>query len=126
MYVRYKPETPLSYFKEQLMNSETNQVKSVQFYTITGAIIPLCETVADLNDYPILCQINDKRVYAINFSHEQKFENNSTKVFDEENFFNYAAGIGLKGYSRYFYSNFSFKIMNALPKQKTLSNSDLS
>jgi len=53
--IRFKPETNLHYFKDQILKSEGNDIKSVDFYTITGSIIPLCETVSDLNDFPILC-----------------------------------------------------------------------
>jgi hypothetical protein len=68
--VRFKPTTTLSYLKEQLLKSEDNNVESVEFYTISGSKIPLCETVKDLKNYPIQCQINKNRIFAINFSYE--------------------------------------------------------
>jgi hypothetical protein len=37
------------------MHAEDGYVKEVDFYTITGLKIPLCESVSDLNDFPVLC-----------------------------------------------------------------------
>ena len=61
--------------------------------------MPLCEKVADLNDYPIITQINKNRVFALNFSNEFEIERTcSTNFTREEFFYDYAVGIGMKGY----------------------------
>lgn len=64
----------MDYIREQLIKSDDGYVNSVDFYTVTGSKIPLCETVSDLNDFPILCQVNEKRIFAFNFSHETTIE----------------------------------------------------
>jgi hypothetical protein len=49
--LKFNKDTPLTYFKETLVASGASQV---QFFTINGAQIPLCERVKDLSSYPIL------------------------------------------------------------------------
>jgi len=68
---------------DSMITSVCGSVDKVDFYTITGAMIPLCETVADVNDYPILCQINGSHIYALNFSYETKIEEADTNINDE-------------------------------------------
>lgn len=126
MPVRFKPETPLSYFKETLLNSADNAIHTVDFYTITGASIPLCETVADVNDYPILCQINSTRTFALNFSLETQIEQVDSHYLDEEQFFEFASGVGLKGYQRFLYGNFAHKMMNTLPRSEQINKQQIS
>lgn len=117
--VQFTPETDLTHFSEQLKASEGNDVRQVEFYTITGARVPLCEKVQDLNDYPILLQINKKRIFALNFSEEFEVERKSSKdVTSEEYYYDFASGIGLKGYQRYFLPNFAARLMNSLPESK--------
>ena len=123
--IRFKQDTTLDYFKEQLLKSEDGYVQSVDFYTITGAQIPLCETVSDLNDYPILCQVNEKRIFALNFSQETSIEQIDNKYYDEQKYHSFASGVGLKGYQRFFYGNFSHRLMNALPQKTHLSKTDV-
>ena len=45
--------------------------------------------------------------------------------FDEEKFFNFAAGVGLKGYQRFLYGNFSHRLMNSLPRRERLTKDDV-
>jgi hypothetical protein len=107
------------------VNQADSGAKTVDFFTITGYKIPLCEKVSDLNDFPILCQINQSRIFAINFSHETSIEHVDNKPNDEERFFRFASGIGLKGYQRFLYGNFAHGIMNALPGNKLLTKADI-
>ena len=117
--IRFKTDTPLSYFKDQLMNSTGNKVTDVEFFTIAGAKIPLCEQVVDLNDFPVLLQVNKTRIFAMNFSQEFEVERTSSKdITSEEYYFDFASGIGLKGYQKYFLPSFAFKLMQMLPKNK--------
>ena len=66
--IDFNKDTKLSLFKDQLMQSEGNSVKNVQFYTVTGSRLPLSEQVNDLKEYPILLQINNDKTFALNFS----------------------------------------------------------
>ena len=52
--IRFKKDTKLQYFHEQLTSSENNKVQDAEFYTVTGSRIPLSETISDLQEYPIL------------------------------------------------------------------------
>jgi hypothetical protein len=45
----------MEHIKQELLSCPDGTIKDVNFYTVTGAIIPLCETVTDLNDFPVLC-----------------------------------------------------------------------
>ena len=56
--IRFTPQTTLDYFKSKIMSSEGNEIDKVDFFTITGARLPLTEKVEDLNDFPIICQVN--------------------------------------------------------------------
>jgi len=97
--IRFNSETNLDYFREQLLAAKENKIETVEFFTITGSRIPLSEKVQDLNDYPVILQINKNRVFALNFSHEfeidRKISHDCTK---EEYFYDFAQGIGMKGY----------------------------
>jgi len=66
---------------------------------------------------PIFCQVDDNRVFALNFSREFDIRRiyQSSPVTDEEHFFDFAQGIGLKGYQKFLFSNFSHRLMHALP-----------
>jgi polyhydroxyalkanoate synthesis regulator phasin len=80
--------------------------------------VPLTEKVEDLNDLPIICQIDDKRIFALNFSKEfeverqRSFDNNS-----EECYYDLAKGIGLKKFEQKLLPSFAFKLMESLPGQ---------
>ena len=66
--LKFTKDTPLSYFKDTLLASGAT---TVQFFSINGACIPLCEKVKDLSSYPILLQTDGgARVFALNFSSE--------------------------------------------------------
>ena len=76
--INVSQDTPMEHIKQELLSCPDGTIKDVNFYTVTGAIIPLCETVTDWNDFPVLCQINGTHMYAINFS----FETQISKVDD--------------------------------------------
>ena len=53
---------------DSLVGSEGNNVKKAKFYNLSGSQAPLCEKIGDNRAYPLLLQINDERIFAINFS----------------------------------------------------------
>jgi len=53
--IRFKLDSTLSYLSEALQKSEGNSVEKVNFYSIAGARLPLCERIQDLTDMPIFC-----------------------------------------------------------------------
>jgi hypothetical protein len=64
----FTKDTQLTYLRDQLLSCGATQV---DFFTMNGANIPLCERVADLRSYPILLQIDGgTRIFALNFSQE--------------------------------------------------------
>jgi hypothetical protein len=84
--------------------------------------VPLSEKVEDLNDLPIICQIDDKRIFALNFSKE--FEVERQRSFDknsEEFYYDLAKGIGLKKFEQKLLPSFAFKLMQSLPCQGTFN-----
>jgi hypothetical protein len=115
--VRWNDHTTMAEIKEQLQQQPDGTIKDVHFYTIAGAYIPLCETTQDLNDFPILCQLNGCHVYALNFSYETLVSQVDNELEDEQHYYEFASGVGLKGFQRFFYSNFSHRFINSLPEQ---------
>ena len=75
---------------------------------------------------PIFCQVNDDRVFALNFSQEFDIRRiyQSSPITDEEHFFDFASGIGLKGYQKFLFSNFAHKLMHALPNKENSAKRD--
>jgi len=101
-----------------LKAADKNKVTDVKFYTITGSRIPLTEIVGDLKEYPVLLQVNGDRTFALNFTDEFKVQRDvSNDIHEEEHFYDFAKGVGLKDYEKFFYSNLSHHVMKALPKK---------
>lgn len=123
--IRYQQETKMEFFKQTLLNATNDSINDVKFYTITGAQIPLCETVEDLNDFPILCYINNTHMYAFNFSFETSIAEKDNTIHDEMHYFEFASGIGLKEYQRYFYAQLAHKYISALPEDKPITREEL-
>ena len=88
--------------------------------------MPLCERVRDVNEYPLLCSVNGTHFFAINFSHETNISRDDNDPRDEEAYYRFARGIGMKGFAGTASSNFAHKLMNALPKKNDISKQDLS
>ena len=65
-------DTPLRTISDTLIASEGNNIEKVQFFALTGSKLPLCETVGSHRSYPVLVQINDDRVFALNFTEEMQ------------------------------------------------------
>ena len=64
--ITYGEETPMSEIRQQILNSEV--VSKVEFFCLNGSRIPLCETAGDLNDFPIVCQVDGDRRFELNFT----------------------------------------------------------
>ena len=63
-------DTSLRTISDALLSSAENNIEKVQFFTLTGSKLPLSEIVKNHRSYPILVQINDDRVFALNFTEE--------------------------------------------------------
>lgn len=92
-----------------------------------GATLPLCERVGDLQNFPILLQIDGgARIFALNFSQEFKIEKRTEHAIKEEEYYaDFAQGVGLKGYSRHFLPYFAHKLQAALPAKDKFKKEDL-
>ena len=105
------------------MQSEGNSVKNVQFYTVTGSRLPLSEQVNDLREYPIILQVNDDKSFALNFSNQfQVGRGESRDIKLEEHYYDFAKGVGIKGYEKFFFPNFAHRMQHALPNNKLLTS----
>lgn len=96
-------------------------VNHVEFYNIQGHRIPLCETVRELIEMPVIMQINHKSIVAINFNTAYGVAN-SNQVNDdmsEENYYDFAKGIGLPPKEKFLYSNFSQKLQQSLKEKNS-------
>ena len=99
-----------------------------QFYTLNGHRLPMCERVGDQRAFPVLLQINNERIFALNFSTQCKIENrdkSQSKIFDEEFYFDFARDIGIHGYQKYSLPYISHKMMNALPPKQEMTTADI-
>ena len=122
--IRFKKDTNLSLFHDKLVESSNNNVTNVQFFTITGSRIPLSERVSDLREYPVLLQVNNDKVFALNFTDEFKVEREaSNDIKEEEHYYDFAKGVGLKDYEKFFFPNFAHHVQHALPQKKELLTS---
>lgn len=99
-----------------------------QFYTLNGHRLPLCERIGDQRAFPVLLQINNERIFALNFSTQYKIQNrdkSESKIFEEEFYFDFARDIGIHGYQKYSLPYISHKMMNALPKKQQITTADI-
>lgn len=101
-------ETELKTIRDKLLASGA---KAVDFFTMKGAILPVCERVGDLQNFPILMQVDGgARTFALNFSQEFQIEKRTDHAIkDEEYYSDFAQGIGLKGYARIFLPYFAHR-----------------
>ena len=89
--INYRMSTTLKQFQTSISKGVEVEEPDVKFFSISGARIPLCEKVEDLLEFPILCQVNKNRVFAINFCEELMIntrEEVSTKC--QEHYFDFA------------------------------------
>ena len=128
VHIPYSLDTTLKTINDALYASKNDDINKVQFFTLTGSRLPLCEKIANLRQYPVLLQINDDRIFAINFSQEyaiSRGNDHSSAIHDEEHYFDIARDIGLKGYELFSLPYFAHKLMQALPPKQELSSTDV-
>ena len=119
--ITFKQDTTLAHFHDELTAHTQNKVNDIKFYTITGSRIPLSEAVGDLREYPILLQVNGDKVFALNFTNEFKVtRETSNNIKEEEHYYDFAKGVGLNDYEKFFFSNFAHHMQHALPQHKSL------
>jgi len=69
-------------------------------------------------------QIDGGRLFALNFSNEFLISQRQPQsIKNEEYYHDYAEGVGMKGFTRFFLPYFSHRLQNALPSSKTEVNS---
>ena len=88
----------------------------------------MSEKIGDNCAFPVLLQLNDERVFALNFSDQYEISNNSSRdgsIYDEETYYDYSRDIGLNGYQKHALPQMSQKIMRALPPKEQLTSADL-
>ena len=101
VHVAYDEMSTLKEIHDALKNSEGNDIKKAQFLTLTGSKLPLSERIADHHEYPVILQLNDNRVFAINFCPDLKIatkDGNVDNIFAEKHYFNMAQDIGYRGF----------------------------
>ena len=69
----------------------------------------------------MILQVNNDKTFALNFS--DKFSVNRGESRDiklEEHYYDFAKGVGLKGYERFFFPNFAHRMQHALPRTRAV------
>lgn len=72
----------------------------------------------------MILQVNNDKTFALNFSDKffvDRGESRDIKL--EEHYYDFAKGVGLKGYERFFFPNFAHRMQHALPNNKALMTS---
>lgn len=60
-------------------------------------------------------------MFALNFTDEFKITRTvSNDIKEEEHYYDFAKGVGLKDYEKFFFSNFSHHLQHALPQKKEM------
>lgn len=114
--INYKMNTTLKQFHASILKTLGDNDHSVQFYSINGAKLPLSEQVQDLREFPILCQVDNNRVYAINFCDELTINHRElTDIKDQEHYFDFANSLGMRGYGLHSFSYLSQRLQMSLP-----------
>ena len=120
LQITFTPDTSLQEIANSLTNNTQFTKEEVQFFTINGSKLPLSEKVKNNLEYPVLLQLANDRIFAINFSQAWSISNEEqrNKISSEEHYFDFAKGIGFKNYELFSLPYFSEALMNALPKNK--------
>ena len=66
VHIPFTLDTTLSHFRDILLGS--SGVENVSFFSVSGSMLPLCEKIGNQREYPVLLQVNEDRLFAINFS----------------------------------------------------------
>ena len=120
----FTKDTDLNHFKDKMIQAGATQV---DFFNFKGNKLPLCETIGNLQAFPVILQIdNGARIFALNFSQEFKIEKRQDHAFkDQEYFSDFAQSVGVKGFSKHFLPYFSHRFQMSLPKKEIVSSQDL-
>ena len=63
-------------------------------------------------------------MFALNFTDEFRAEREvSNDIKEEEHYYDFAKGVGLKGYEKFLFPNFAHRMQHALPQNKELLTS---
>lgn len=97
------------------------------FYTIQGDILPLSEIAKDNRRSVILLQINQRRLYAINFNDDYSIEQEGTRITVKDNVVHDETAEvsrfhGLKKSEKYVFPSFLRKVSISLPKGNNFTN----
>jgi len=125
--VNFSREDTLQTIYDQITSKSVAETKSLHFYTSEGALVPLNEKINDLTMLPILMQINNSSIFALNFQDEFTIEDLDS--FDTENpefLYEFSKSIGLKNSEKYLYPCFLQKVSMSLPRGRNFSASELS
>lgn len=120
----FTKDTDLNYFKDEMIKAGATKV---DFFNFKGNKLPLCETVGNLQAFPVILQIdNGTRIFALNFSQEFKIEKRQEHAFkDQEYFSDFAHSVGIKGLSKHFLPYFSHRLQMSLPNKDIVTQQDL-
>lgn len=105
------------------MKVENDNIGSIHFYTLDGAIIPESEILAHRNNIPFVMNIKhkdgiDQYTYALNLNENFSIVNDREDHGDrtsEEAYLTYCRGIGLPQYSSFLLANLANKLHHTLP-----------
>ena len=72
----------------------------------------------------MILQVNNDKTFALNFSDKFQVDRGESRDIKlEEHYYDFAKGVGLKGYERFFFPNFAHRMQHALPNNKPLMTS---
>ena len=108
VHIPYTLDTTLSHFHDVLLGS--SGVENVNFFSISGSVLPLCEKIGNQREYPVLLQVNNDRLFAINFSQEYQIAESAkrmNRIYEEEEYFYYAQDLGFSGFELFHLPKYS-------------------
>lgn len=121
--IEFSMEDNLKKLKDELANSNVDtqrkNISSVEFFTLNGSRIPEPEKIKDNKEFPILCRINNERIFSINFDPEMHLQGrDKTTMKDQEEYFDMAEGLGLYAYQSRALSQVCHRVQRGLPNNK--------
>ena len=126
--IAYGADTTLAAISEALFASKGNNIEKVGFFNMGGSKLPLSEKICNHHEYPVLLQINDNRTFAVNFSPDYRIEKRHERhlsIKEEEHYYDFARGIGYKGYELFSQSLLAYKLMVSLPPRQEMNKDDI-
>jgi len=126
--VRFTQSTTLKFFEEKLRENTDSKIDDIKFFSLTGARVPLCEEVSTHYALPLLLQVNNDKVFALNFNDQVVSQDKGAagwSIKDEEHYFDFGEGVGLRGYEKFLLPHFSHRLIHCLPDKQTFSSEEL-